>query len=441
MSKEINDKENSKGEDSKRDPEQPIEVRVTHEKEKPTVDDNGLKNSGITEERERVQELKQLGREFEAPDLAEKFIDNGGNCEDLREALLERLHSRAKPVEVSEIGLTENQSKNYSLVRAIRAMAFPDNKKFRDEAAFEYDCSRMIANESGVEPTGIYMPVEVQRVLTAETATDGLELVGTDHLGSSFIDVLRNSTRVIQAGARVMTGLQGDVAIPRKTTGSSAGFVTEDADVSVSEAQFDQVTLAPKTLGAYQEYSRQLLLQSSPSIDALVRDDLAMAAALEVDRAALHGSGAAGQPEGVENVTGINTVTHAALGVPTWAETVLTETEIMTDNAPENALAYITTAAIVGSYKTTKKDAGSGIFIMENGLVNGYPVLRSNNVEANSVFFANWNELLIGMWGGLDVLIDPYTSSLKGRTRVVIHQSMDVAVRHPVSFCLGSGGV
>ncbi len=432
------------------DNNQPIEVVVKHEKENDPVDQNGLVNKGISEEKTRCQDLKQMGRDYSAPDLADKFIDEGGTTEDMREALLSRLHAKAKAVEVEEIGLTGKEARGFSFMKAMRALAYPDNKHFREDAAFELECSAAVSEQTRVEPQGIYIPVEAQianpanisraqkvmqamRVLDS-TATDGAELIGTEHMGGSFIDVLRNTTRVIEAGATVMSSLQGDVAIPRKTSGSSAGWVAEDADAAESEAQFDQVTLTPLTLAAYTEYTRKLLLQSDPSIEALVRDDLARAAALEVDRAALHGSGAAGQPAGVENVTGINVVDLVVAGLPTWAETVSAETQIMIDNAPESALAYIAPAGIVGHWKTTPKEAGAARFIMEGGQVNGYNVLRTNQVTAAEFFFGAWSELLIGLFGGLDMLLDPYSNSLKGRVRIVIHQSMDIAVRHPVSF-------
>jgi HK97 family phage major capsid protein len=233
----------------------------------------------------------------------------------------------------------------------------------------------------------------------------------------------------------MLPGLVGNVAIPKKTAASAGAWIdTEGGAASESEPTFGTVTLAPKNVGAFTDMTRQLILQSTPAIEALVRDDLTQALALAIDKGALEGSGADGQPRGILNTNGVNKPTKFAAAVPTFGEMVTLETVVAEDNALMGNLAYITDAATFGGLKTKAKDAGSGLFVAEGNQANGYPVIRSQQATAGNVFFGNWSDCLIGMWGGLDLTVDPYTSSNTGTVRVVALQTVDVAVRNPVSF-------
>ena len=183
-----------------------------------------------------------------------------------------------------------------------------------------------------------------------------------------------------------------------------------------------------------------MILQSSLDIEALVRDDMTQALAIAIDKGGLEGSGSSGQPTGILNTGGVNTVTAFAAAVPTFAEMVSLETAVAVDNALMGNLAYITDAATAGGLKTKAKDAGSGMFVLERGEANGYPVIISQQATAGNVYFGNFNDLLIGMWGGLDITVDPYTASSSGTVRIVALKSVDVGVRHAVSFAYGNDG-
>ncbi len=342
----------------------------------------------------------------------------------------------------ASIGMGEKDIRQFSFFKAIRAALLGgQNHQYIDAAAFELECSAAAAKAQGVQPRGILVPHDILvRELTAGVATDGQELVASNLMAGSFIDALRNAMLVIKAGATMLPGLVGDVVIPRKSSASSATWITtETGNATESEAQFDTVTLTPKTVGAYSDMSRQLLLQSTPYIEALIRHDLAMALALAVDAAALYGSGSDGQPTGVSNTSGINSTTFAS-AVPTWAEVVEMESLVAADNALAGSLAYLIEPAMRGSLKTVEKGTNSG-FIMEDkpgaGL-NSYPCLASSQITSGDLFFGNWADLLIGMWGGLDIMADPFTNSLSGALRLVAMQSIDVKPRHLASFCMSN---
>ena len=243
----------------------------------------------------------------------------------------------------------------------------------------------------------------------------------------------------MQAGATMLRGLQGNVVIPKKTAASSAGWIaTEGAAAGESEFTSGSVTMSPKVIGAFTDATRLLLQQSSLDVENLIRDDLTKSIATAIDLGALAGSGSSGQPTGIANTSGINTTTFAAAN-PTWAEIVAMESAVANDNALNGSLAYICRPADFGTLKTTEKASGTAQFVVSpDNSMNGYNVIRSNQVTSGDFYFGNFADLLIGMYGGLDITVDPYALSTSGGVRIVALQTVDVAVRHAVSFCKSS---
>lgn len=395
-------------------------------------------------ERSRIAGLLEIGDAHDASDLAREFVRQGKSVDELRAAILERLGKMEKAPS-PEIGLSQREAKQYSFVRAIHALANPQDKRAQQRAAFEWDVSNAAVERYGKDTNGMRIPHDVlvapyRRDLVVGTAATAGDLVGTDHLGDSFIEHLRNRSVVMELGARRLDDLMGNVAIPRQDGGATAYWVAENVAPTESNLTVDQVTMSPKTVGAFTDISRKLSIQSSPSVEMLVRDDLSTVIALEIDRAALYGSGASNQPTGISATTGINTDTLTSANTPSWGETVDMESLVAADNADMGTLAYLTTPTIRGNMKTTSKDTGSGQFIWADNEVNGYRAMASNQVVAGDVWFGNWNDLLIGFWAGLDLLVDPYTGSAAGTIRIRVLQDCDIGVRHPVSFCLSNGG-
>jgi HK97 family phage major capsid protein len=248
----------------------------------------------------------------------------------------------------------------------------------------------------------------------------------------------------------MLSGLNGNVAIPKQSGGATAFWVAENSAPTESQQTFAQVTLSPKTVGAFTDISRRLMLQSSIDVEALVRTDLATVLAIEIDRAALHGSGASNQPTGIAATSGIGSVAGGTNGLqPTWGNIVQLETEVGIDNALVASCGYITNSRIVGRLKQTSRVSGQNGFIWEgsgtDSTMNGYNAWVSNQVASNltkgtsngicsAIFFGNWSDLMIGMWGGLDLTVDPYSGSTAGTVRVVALQDVDVAVRNAESF-------
>lgn len=388
-------------------------------------------------------EMIRLGASHNKRDMADKAIAAGRSLTEFRGELLEAIGN--KPLETADVGMTQKEVRKFSLMAAIRAMANPTDFRAQEEARFEFEASAAAQRAAGVDAKGLMIPTDVLRSWAKRdlNTSDDSGVIAQDFRGGDFIDVLRNASSVMQAGATMLTGLKGNVAIPKKTAGSAAGWIsTEGGAASESEPTFGQVTMTPKTLGAFTDITRLMMMQSSPDIEALVRDDLSRAIALAIDLGALQGSGSSGQPTGVKNTSGVNKPTSFAAATPTFAEVVALETAVAEDNALLGNLAYILPASMYGALKTTAKAANTAQFVVEPGnTINGYRAIVSNQVTSGDLFFGNFADLLVGMYGGLDILVDPYTSSSTGTVRIRALQTVDVAVRNAVSFAYNNDGV
>jgi len=386
------------------------------------------------------KEIIDLAVKHNKRDLADDAIRNGVSVEEFRGELLNEI-CNDKPLDTAEIGMSKQEVREFSLVRAINALANPTDRKAQEAAKFEFECSDEAARQYGKTAQGIMLPAEVLGNWSKRdlNTTDDAKLISEDYRAGDFIDVLRNSSSVMQAGATMLRGLSGSVVIPKKTGASSAGWIaTEGAAASESEFTTGSVTMSPKVIGAFTDASRLMLQQSSLDIESLIRNDLSASIATAIDLGALAGSGSSGQPTGIANTSGINTTTFAA-AVPTFGELVAMESAVSNDNALTGSLRYIARPSDWGNLKTVDKASGFGQMIVgPDGNINGYDVVRSNQVTAGDYYFGNFADLLIGMYGGLDITVDPYALSTSGGVRIVALQTLDVAVRHAVSFCKSS---
>lgn len=437
----------------KMDPQNPenvpaTPVRQAHAAE--PVDRNRITADVRAQELKRINDLEAIGekfKEFGGAELARKAIAEGQTVEQLNASILERAGQK-KPTPDGKIGMSEKETRSYSFLRALHALANPSDRKAQDAAGFEREVSDAAAGKLGRSAQGLLVPYDVliqpmQRDLVVGTSTAGGHTVATNLLAGSFIDMLRKRMVMSALGATMLNGLVGNIAIPRQTSGATAYWVAESGSPTEGQQAFDQVTMSPKTVGAFTDYSRKLLLQSSIDVENFVRMDLTKQIGLEIDRVSLYGTGSSNQPLGLKNLSGINTVNFAAAAA-TFAEIVDMETQVAADNADIGTLAYLVNARGRGALKTTEKAANTAQFIMgSDGMVNGYRCEVSNQVEGTAAstedhFYGNWADALIGFWSGLDLTVNPYTGSTSGIVRVVALQDVDVAFRHPESFCRGA---
>ena len=348
-------------------------------------------------------------------------------------------HERNRPMQVD----LRPQQTEYSLSRAIAAAASGDWSQAGYEREMSQELQRGQTSAKGLlVPMSALAPMVRVMDTTAQAA-----LVPMDHF--EFIDVLRTHSRVIEAGASVLNGLVGSVEMPRQTASLTAEWLAEDAAITGGDMSIDAVTLVPKTVGAMTSWTRKMLLQSVPGIENIARNDLAAVIGRAVDQAALHGLGASNEPTGIYAAGGTNSV--AMGGVPTYGKLVDMIGKVAQANALEGRLGFMTTPGMAGKLAQTlvASSAGSNMIwsgSMAQGQLAGFSAYATNQVKStlgagaeHGLIFGNWQELVIGQWGSLDLLIDPYTYADRGRIRLTAFLNLDIAIRHAASFTKATG--
>jgi HK97 family phage major capsid protein len=359
-------------------------------------------------------------------------------------------------VETPQIGMSTRDLQQFSLLRAIRALATRDWRG----AELEREASDATAKRIGKAPQGFYLPYDWLRSehshgqeQRAITTTTGASLSPTQKLG--FIDVLRNRMMVRAAGAVVLDGLIGSVDLPRRTAGATLTWVAAGSAPGAEATQtFDAVQMRAKTGGAYIDIYRTMYNQTSLDIEMLVRDDLARAVQLGLDYVALHGDGLANAPTGIASTSGIGLVyaggaadnaTNANGAFLVWKDVVNLESEVAVDNADIGALGYMTNARVRGALKQTSKltNTDSRMIWDDDGLLNGYApwvtnqvrgnITKGGSTDLNAMFFGNWADLVIGLWGVIDITAD-IPDNRTGTVRVAAIVETDIALRHAQSF-------
>ena len=286
---------------------------------------------------------------------------------------------------------------------------------------------------------GILVPTSIFEKRATMTTTGAAAVVPDDYRADQFIGLLRNSLIVRSLGARVLTGLKGDTVIPKATGAATAYWLNEGDALTESSTTYSSIKLEPKTVGALTAFSRQLALQSNPSIESLLRDDISAVVGLAVDKALLHGTAAAKQPVGILNVVGIQTGSLATLS---WAAIVALLEKLGLENINPNAV--VTHAKAATKLQTTIKDSvAGGEYLMQGGRVAGLPAYVTNQLEAKTgtpdkgrVLVGDFSQMVIGEWGATEVLANPYAAGYyeKGDVQLRIMHTMDAVVRHPKAF-------
>lgn len=372
---------------------------------------------------------------------------------------------KAKPVKPETMeawGVSEEQRGKYSILRGIQSML--RNNKGRPDG-FEGEMhDHLIKRMAGtpVDFQGYAVPHDapcrttsgrsraerrrLRRDLQVSVSSQGGVTVQTT-VQTPIIELLRNRLVTSALGVTSLSGLSSNVAIPRQTGAATAYALAESATLTKSTQALDQILLAPHRVGAWNDYTRQFLLQSEIDPENFIRDDLMKVLAIKWDFLILNGQGAGSEPLGILNTPGIGSVLFG--GTATYGKVVDFETALAVLNADQGMMAYATTPSVRGAWKKIAA-ALTGATAVINGSqnaiwapgeesgegdVNGYLGLASNQIPNNQVIFGNWPEAVHGLYGGFDIIVNPYSRDTDAAVRVTINSFGDVALRHAVSFC------
>ncbi|MCP5340430.1 MAG: phage major capsid protein [Steroidobacteraceae bacterium] len=395
---------------------------------------------------------------------AAEFIESDLTADAVARAILdEQLGRSAAPsgrayrqdVQRGALGhVDEELPRGYSLRSAILSALEGGN-------SLEREWSDSYARQSGraLRGDGIFvhpsaMAPVAQRTMTSFNTGAAPELVS--ETPGELIPVLRAASRVVSLGARVLPSLRGPVPFPKQRTDSTAYWVQENpgSDVTESNPTFGVVTLAPKTLQGSTPFSRQLLQQASINVEQLVRSSLTASHGKALDRAAIHGSGFGSEPLGIFKTPDVNTESIA--GAPDFTKLVSMMTKIASDDAYAGSLGWLTTPQLAGKLMSTLEFSSyGGKAIWTGGLLEGQAAghraavstlvsstmstLEPTGGSAHGIVFGNWNDLLIGLFGAMELTVDPYTLAKRGIIQVTSFQMVDIALLHGESFCVGTG--
>jgi HK97 family phage major capsid protein/HK97 family phage prohead protease len=364
------------------------------------------------------------------------YIASGASVETVGEEILKLTEERAKAAgPATQIGMSTGEASQFSMWRAIQAVSSGDWSK----AGFELEASRAVANKVQRTPqkNSFFVPMEVQK-RDASVAGTGAYLVATDNV--SFIELLRNRMVVKQMGATTLSGLVGNVTIPKQTAGATAYWLAaETTQITEGNQTFGQLALSPKTVGAYTEISRLLRLQSSPDAEGLIMSDLAKQVAIAADLAALAGTGSAGQPQGLVTLSGAGAVSGASFDI---VDILNFQEDVAAANALSGALGYVTTPAIASlciqrvKYTSTASPFWEGN--LHDGTMMGYKAMSSNQVPSGDMIFGDWSQMVIGEWGVLEIAVDETANFQAGIAGIRCFYTLDIGVRVPAAFSIGT---
>lgn len=407
-------------------------------------------------EAERKVGIDNLCRANNIPDnIRDLWITGGASMTRVSDELLRIIQERGKnnPKSDAQLGLSAKEAKRFSVRNAILAVA---NQNWSN-AGFEAECTAEIAKRVGKVPetNKFYVPYEVQqrgiqnavealayammkRDLVVATPGAGGYLVGTENVG--FIELLRNMSVMYAMGTTRLSGLQGNVTIPKQSAAGTAYWLTSESNpITESQQTFVQVAMSPKNVGGYTEISRQLLLQSDPSAEGLVMADLAAVVSLAIDLAGLNGSGASGQPLGILGTSGIGAVTGTSMD---FADIIEFLTDVFAGNALSASSGFVTTGAVAGLLMARVKFSSTASPIWEGGLPEGriqnHRAMASNQVPTATMLFGDFAKTVIGEWGVLELEVNPFANFAAGIIGVRALASVDVCVRYPTAYSAAS---
>jgi HK97 family phage major capsid protein len=428
--------------------------------------------AAIQAERDRARTIRNMCEQSGAGhEKAEEYINSGAEIGKVREELFalvtgkekRSLSSRLQDSGDGLLGMSDQEVKSYNILNAIRHFSDPTDVRLREAAGLELEASAAAVKQSGRELQGSFrIPADVmiaqipgmgagrrgiQANQTAGGFTTGGAMIDTDLLVGSMIELIYNRLSITAAGATVLSGLVGDIDIPKETSGPTHYWVGEGQAPDASEILVGQLSLTPKTVGAKTVLTRRFIGQTSFSAEAWVRSHLSRKVALGIDKDFLYSPGGSKRPLGLRSTDGVRTETlsggqsktinSVSYNFGTFLNLVEMETKVSLANLDVPSMAYMMNAHARGVYKTTLENAQSDFYILRNNEINGYPALMSNQLEVNNILFGDMSQVLLAFWSGQDIGVNPYKYQDSGSVEISILQDCDFGVRYPEAFVWG----
>jgi HK97 family phage major capsid protein/HK97 family phage prohead protease len=439
---------------------EPLNATIrTEEKQMSDIDLDAVRQEAAKAAQKNAKEIMTLARKHSRADLGEDAIGRGVSVDEFRGELLEVIANKPLETPAHVVDAPIKDQREYSLARMIRAQATND----WSDAGFEREMSEEVQRRTGRAARGVYVPDFAWRAGAMATAATGAvgdenvvdNFIPTVHRGDMFIEALRSKQVMANLGVTFMGGLTNRIKMPKFSAGATAAFVEELGAVADQSQTDAGVTLQPRTMGAFVDISRLALKESVPALDQIVQDDLLRAAADLIESAAISGSGSSGQPTGILNNGDVGNVDISAgtdVAALTWADlTDLVKTVEDADGVINaQTLGWLSNPKVKAKMANTVKVASTDSIMLLNDPWNsiyGYRAEFTSNVpsnlnpgdggtDASALIYGDFSQLIVGLFGGADIMIDETTGGLAGTTRIILHQDVDVAIRNGASFAI-----
>lgn len=373
-------------------------------------------------------EIARLGQNHGRSDLAVSAITAGKSLSEFRSELLEAVGNR--PLDVIGAPAVTGRTEGYSLAKAIRGQI---NGKLD---GLEAETHQELARSMPVAPRGVVVPSLLLQERATMTTSGIANLVGSMPRGDLFVDRLQPASAVMAAGATMLAGLDKAITIPKETAELAAAFVAEGSAATETSLTIGSISLSPKRVSGTASFTLETLVQSNPSVDVLIRSSLTRQLAQALDQAALSGNGTAPNPRGIVNTSGVNTLTAAAGGAISHAEALTALAALEADNVPSAGAVFLMHPTDFAKIAAKEVATGTGRFVIEDGAILGRRVIQTTLASAGTVVVGDFQHVVVGLFGGTDLVVDSYTEARKAQVIITMHQMSDVAVRHAEAFCV-----
>jgi HK97 family phage major capsid protein len=411
-------------------------------------------NAPVEFERARKEAIRKL---CVANRLDERYesnwIETGADLNRVADDLLKILEerNRVNPESATKLDLSQGDVRRYSLMRALRAAT---NKNWQ-AAGLELECNKEISKRLNRIPrseTSFFVPLDVlmkdmpavrgrRDMLVGGSPATGANLVGTDNQPQNFIELLRNTSVTLNLGVQRLSGLRGNVTIPKMTAGNTAYWLSDETtQINESHPTISQLSLTPHNVAALTELSHQLMQQSTPDAEALVLNSIARDIALAVDVGVIRGSGGSGQPQGIVGTDGVGGFTGTSLGAAGVLDAI---GDVGAANALNGSCGFATTHAVAALLMARPELPSTGHErlwkgSMSEGSMFGYRAMTSGQMASATALFGWWESVILAEWGVLELMVNPFSDFTRGLTAVRGWYTCDVGVRYPAAFSYAS---
>ena len=414
------------------------------------TEDNSHRPDPVTLEKNRKQAIRNLAKASQCDErYVAHWIDSGASLERVADDIMKIQTERGDEQSRTFLDMPKRETQQYSLMRALRAAQNRDWSKAGLELEANKEISKRLSKLPRAE-TAFFVPLDVMmrdrqvRDMTSAGVSGSNYLVGTNLMAGSFIELLRNTSVALRMGVQRMSGLVGNVTIPKMTAGNTAYWLAdENTQITESQPTIGQLSLAPKNVAALTELSHQLMQQATPDAEQMVLDSIARDIGLAVDVGILRGSGGSGQPTGIATTGSIGSVAGASFLTNAADRALEFQSDVAANNALNNGFGYVTTPAVAALLMNKPELASTGTARlwqgnMLNGSMFGFPAMSSAQMSSATMLAGWWPSVILAEWGVLELMTNPYSDFTRGLSAVRGWYTCDVGVRYAGAWSYAS---